>query len=82
MGVNFTCFFQFYVRGQPGEKRHLWKDAVIPLAGFLFCLWIWCNLSKPSLIRGGICMAAALLYAAVKTRGFRGRALTMDFRES
>jgi amino acid transporter len=82
MGVNFACFFQFYIGGQPGEKRHLLKDALIPLVGFLFCLWIWCNLSKPSLIRGGIWIGAGLLYAAIKTRGFRGRALTMDFRES
>ena len=25
--------------------------------------------------------AAGLLYAAIRTRGFRGRALTMDFRD-
>jgi putrescine importer len=82
MGVNFSCFTQFYVRGQPRRKRHLLKDAVIPLVGFFFCLWIWCNLSKPSLIRGAIWLGAGLLYAAIKTRGFRGRPLTMDFRES
>jgi amino acid transporter len=82
MGVNFSCFHQFYINAQPGRKRKLWKDAVIPLVGFFFCLWIWCNLSKPSLIRGGIWIGAGLLYAAIKTRGFRGRALTMDFRDS
>jgi len=81
MGVNFACFSQFYLVGQPGRKRHLLKDAVIPLVGFLFCLWIWCNLSKPSMIRGAVWLGAGLLYAAIKTRGFRGRPLTMDFRE-
>ena len=82
MGVNFACFTQFYLRGQAGYKRHLMKDAVIPLVGFIFCLWIWCNLSGPSLIRGAIWLGAGLLYAAIKTHGFRGRPLTMDFRES
>lgn len=82
MGVNFSCFYQFYLNKQAGKKRHLIKDAVIPLVGFLFCLWIWCNLSRPSMIRGAIWLAAGLIYAAIKTRGFRGRALTMDFRDT
>jgi amino acid transporter len=82
MGVNFSCFTQFYVRGLPGHKRHLLKDAVIPSVGFLFCLWIWCHLSKPSLVRGAIWIGAGFLYAAIKTRGFRLKALTMDFRGS
>ena len=82
MGVNFSCFTQFYVRGAERHKRHLLKDAVIPLVGFFFCLWIWCNLSKPSLVRGAIWMGAGFLYAAIKTRGFRLKPLTMDFRQS
>jgi amino acid transporter len=82
MGVNFSCFTHFYVRRQEGYRRNLLKDAVVPLGGFLFCLWIWCNLSKPSLIRGVIWIAAGLLYAAIKTKGFRTKALTMDFKES
>ena len=82
MGVNYACFNQFYLGGQPGQKRHLMKDAVIPLVGFFFCLWIWCNLSRPSLLRGAIWLGAGLIYAAIKTRGFRGRPLTMDFRDT
>jgi hypothetical protein len=80
MGVNFTCFVQFYLVRQPGRKRHLLKDAVIPLVGFLFCLWIWCNLSKPAMIRGAVWLGVGLLYAAIKTRGFRSKPLTVDFR--
>lgn len=82
MGVNVSCFTHFYWRAPECHKRHLLKDAVVPLAGFLFCLWIWCNLSRPSLLRGAIWIAAGLVYAAIKTRGFRSKALTMDFRES
>ncbi len=82
MGVNFTCFVQFYLVRQPGRKRHLLKDAIIPLVGFSFCLWIWWNLSKPAMIRGAIWLGIGLLYAAIKTRGFRSKPLTVDFRES
>lgn len=81
MGVNFSCFTHYYVHTPEGYKRHLVKDAVIPLVGFLFCLWIWCNLSRPSLIRGAIWIGAGFIYAAIKTRGFRLMALTMDFRD-
>jgi putrescine importer len=38
MGVNFSCFTHFYWRAPEGHKRHLLKDAVVPLGGFLFCL--------------------------------------------
>jgi putrescine importer len=82
MGVNFSCFTHFYWRAPKGHKRHLLKDAVVPLGGTLFCLWIWCNLSRPALIRGAIWIGAGFLYAAIKTRGFRSKALTMGFQES
>ena len=81
MGVNFSCFTHYYVHAPEGHKRHFLKDAVTPLAGFLFCLWIWCNLSRPSLIAGTIWIGAGFIYAAIKTRGFRLKAPTMDFRD-
>ena len=81
MGVNFTCFVQFYVIRQPERTRHLLKDAVIPLVGFFFCLWIWWNLSRPAMIRGTIWLGIGLIYAAIKTRGFRSKPLTVDLRE-
>lgn len=80
MGVNFSCFTHYYIHAPEGGKRHFLKDAVVPLVGFLFCLWIWANLSRPSMIRGAIWIAAGFIYAAIKTRGFRLKALTMDFR--
>lgn len=80
MGVNVSCFTQFYWRAPAGQKRHLLTDAIIPLVGFLFCLWIWCNLSRPSMIRGVIWLAAGLIYAAIKTKGFRSKPMVMDFR--
>jgi amino acid transporter len=82
MGVNFTCFVQFYLVKQTGRERHLLTDAVIPMIGFLFCLWIWWNLSRPAIIRGVIWLAIGLVYAAIKTRGFRAKPLTVNFRET
>ena len=35
MGVNFTCFVQFYLVRQPGRKRHLLKDAIDTPGGIL-----------------------------------------------
>ena len=80
MGVNLTSFVQFYLVGQPGRKRRLVKDAVVPLMGFLFCLWIWWNLSKPAMIRGVVWLGVGFLYAAIKTRGFRSKPLRIDYR--
>lgn len=81
MGVNLTSFYQFYVVRQEERKRHIIKDAVIPLVGFLFCLWIWLGLSEPSKIRGGIWLFIGFVYAAIRTRGFRSKPLTINFRE-
>jgi amino acid transporter len=79
MGVNVSCFAQFYLHTPAGQNRRLLTDAVIPLAGFVFCLWIWCNLSRPSLIRGVVWLALGLVYAAIKTKGFRSKPMVMDF---
>ena len=46
MGVNFACFWQFSVIAKKtGAKRHLMRDAILPLIGFPFCGLIWWNLN-------------------------------------
>jgi putrescine importer len=82
MGVNLATIRQFYFVGQPGRKRHWLTDAALPLFGFLFCLWIWWGLQRPAKIAGGIWFALGLVYAAIKTRGFRLQPVMIDFRES
>lgn len=81
MGVNLATFRQFYLVGVPGRRRHLITDGLLPLLGFLFCLWIWCGLQIPAKVVGGIWFAVGLTYAAVKTRGFRDRPMAIDFSE-
>jgi putrescine importer len=81
MGVNLATFRQFYLVGVPGRRRHFITDGLLPLLGFLFCLWIWCGLQTPAKVVGGIWFAIGLSYAAVKTRGFRDIPMAIDFSE-
>jgi len=82
MGVNFATFWQFTVIPRPDHKRRSLQDVVMPLIGFVFCLWIWVGLRTPAQIVGGIWFLSGLIYCAVKTRGFRTRPIMIDFSES
>jgi amino acid transporter len=82
MGVNLATFWQFAIVQQPGRRRRWFADVVMPLIGFVFCLWIWLGLKLPAKIVGGIWFIAGLIYCAIKTRGFRERPVMIDFGES
>lgn len=82
MGVNLATFWQFGVVRRPGRKRRWLGDIVIPLLGFLFCLWIWLGLKMPAKIVGGLWLTVGFAYSAIKTRGFRDRPIMVDFSES
>jgi amino acid transporter len=82
MGVNFACFWQFSMLGKPDYKRNVLSDAVLPLAGFAFCLLIWWNLNSLAKIVGGIWFAVGLLYVGYKTNWFRAAPVMIDFSES
>jgi putrescine importer len=82
MGVNFATFWQFAVVRQPGHRRRWFSDVVMPLIGFVFCLWIWLGLKTPAKVCGGVWFTGGLIYCAVKTRGFRTRPIMIDFHET
>lgn len=82
MGVNFATFWQFSVTGQPGHKRRLLADTILPLFGFLFCFVIWFNLNIIAKTVGGIWFAIGLLYVGYKTNWFRSAPVMIDFRDS
>jgi len=82
MGVNLATFSLFAVVQQAGRKRRWFADVVMPLSGFVFCLWIWLGLRMPAKIVGGIWFMGGFVYCAVKTRGFRSRPIMIDFSES
>jgi putrescine importer len=82
MGVNMATFWQFNVVPPPKYKRRAFADVVMPLIGFVFCLWIWLGLKTPAKVVGGVWFLAGLVYCAIKTRGFRTRPIMIDFSES
>lgn len=66
MGVNASALFRAWRSGDRGMLRIL-----PPAAGFCICLAIWLNLRTVALLSGAAWIAAGVLYAAVKTGGFR-----------
>ena len=67
MGVNAAAFIRYFVRA---EEKKPW-NLIPPLAGFLICLGLWLNLSRPAMIAGSIWMAAGIAFGVWKTRGFK-----------
>jgi amino acid transporter len=72
MGVNVAAFLRYYVRSSEKTLGFL----VPPVLGFVICLGLWLNLSRPAIIVGTIWMVAGIAFGVWKTRGFRE---TMSF---
>ena len=75
MGVNASVIMHYYVRAK--EKKAL-SNFILPLLGFLVCLLLWINLSRPAQILGGIWMLVGIAFGAWKTRGFRGNLIDFN----
>jgi putrescine importer len=67
MGVNAAAYVHYFLRAQEKKIGNL----LMPAVGFLFCGWIWWNLSPPAKIAGSIWLALGIAYGAWKTSGFR-----------
>ena len=67
MGVNLAALLRYYVR-EPQKKI---GNLVTPALGFLICLLLWLNLSRPAKIAGTVWMVVGIAFGAWKTRGFR-----------
>jgi amino acid transporter len=67
MGVNVAAFLRYYVHSQEKKLGFL----IPPVLGFVICLALWLNLSRPAIIVGSIWMAAGIAFGIWKTRGFR-----------
>ena len=67
MGVNAAAFVRYYIRA---EEKNL-TNLIPPILGFLICLALWLNLSRPAMVVGSIWMAAGIAFGIWKTRGFR-----------
>jgi putrescine importer len=83
MGVNLSTFWHFcIVLRSSGRRRRILGDAILPLAGFIFCAFIWWNLNTLAKVVGGLWAAIGLIYIAVATKGFRLSPKMIDFSES
>jgi putrescine importer len=67
MGVNAAALLRYYVRSKEKKLGFL----IPPALGFIICLALWLNLSKPAIIVGSIWMAAGIAFGLWKTNGFR-----------
>jgi putrescine importer len=67
MGVNAAAFTHYFLR----EDRKSWNAFLPPVLGFVICFYIWLSLRTPAKIAGGIWLTIGIIYAAVKTNGFR-----------
>jgi amino acid transporter len=67
MGVNLAALLRYYVR-EPQKKL---ANLITPAVGFLICLLLWLNLSRPAKIAGAVWMVVGIAFGAWKTRGFR-----------
>ncbi|MGA2258072.1 MAG: APC family permease, partial [Thermoguttaceae bacterium] len=66
MGVNLSALVRYYVRG---NKKNL-LNLLLPLVGFLICLYLWYNLLPMAQIVGLSWLATGFLYGAWKTNWF------------
>jgi putrescine importer len=67
MGVNIAAFLRYYVRAKEKKLGFL----IPPVLGFVICLALWLNLSRPAIIVGSIWMVAGIAFGVWKTSGFR-----------
>src|ERR1700751_5426736 len=79
MGVNLACFWQFSVHRPAGQPLRVFRDAVLPLLGFVACAIIWWKLPHLAKIVGGIWFAIGILYVGYKTNWFRSAPVMIDF---
>jgi putrescine importer len=74
MGVNAAAFVRYFLR----EKEKQFTNLVPPILGFLICLLLWLNLSRPAKIAGAVWMGVGIAFGAWKTRGFRGNLIDFE----
>jgi amino acid transporter len=78
MGVNAATIRQYYFTQQPGHQRNFFSDALVPFLGFAFCLGIFISLPTSAKLLGSSWFVVGLIYAAVKTKGFRTTLAPLD----
>jgi putrescine importer len=81
MGVNLSAIKRLYFNTKANHRK-IFSDLIIPLAGFLFCLWIWVSLPNSPKIIGGVWLLIGIIYLAITTNGFKNEPANLDFKDS
>jgi putrescine importer len=82
MGVNLSAMRHFWFSAEAVGQRNFFVDAVVPGFGFVFCAVLLISLQPWTKYAGLVWLVAGIVYAALKTRGFRLRPKLFDFSES
>jgi amino acid transporter len=72
MGVNVSSFVRYFLRAERKQAGSL----LVPLLGFVICLYLWLSLGTTAKWAGFIWLTIGLLYGAYRTSWFRK---PMDF---
>ena len=67
---------------QAGRARNFLTNLLLPDLDFFLCMGIWWSLSLPAKRGGRIWFAAEVVYATIRTRGFRLEPAKMDLSGS
>jgi len=81
IGVNLAAFRQFYLRRPEGQKKSIFRDAVVPLLGFGVCSAIWISLPIPAKIVGTIWLLAGISFLLIKTKGLKDKPIEFDYND-
>jgi putrescine importer len=82
MGVNIAAINHLFFRSSATITiKRIVTDLLVPLAGFLFCFWIWIKLPNSSIITGGIWLLIGIVYLAISTKGFKIKPAELDFKD-
>jgi len=66
MGVNAAAFLRYFWRAEEKKLGNL----IPPIFGFIICLLLWLNLSRPAMKLGSIWMAVGIAFGLWRTKGF------------
>lgn len=68
--VNLSVIQHFFIAGKQRSGAAIIHNLIFPLAGAIFCIYIWLSLSEHAKVVGFIWLAIGGLYLAFHTRGF------------
>ncbi|MBK9391032.1 MAG: APC family permease [Bacteroidetes bacterium] len=67
MGVNASSFAHYYLN----NKKKSFGNFIVPVLGFLICLYLWFSLGTLAKIVGIVWLTLGVLYGAYRTNWFR-----------